>query len=351
MKQHFDYVIIGQGISGTVLAITLLENGKSVLVIDDPKLSNASHVAAGLYNPVVFKRLVKSWMADELIPFMDKFYTKAEKLLNERFYYKKQIIKVFADENEKAFWLKKSEEEVGKYLNKQLIDDPSIPVKAPFGMAEVLHAGNLNTTTFLNTAREFFRKEGMLLEEIFDHSLVDLHGPQPKYKDISASRMIFCEGYKASDNPFFKGLDFKLTKGEVLTVKLPQGVTIPEDMVINKGVFILPLQNDTYKVGATYEWNDLNESPTEKGRNELIEKLDKVITVHFEIIDHEAGIRPTVNDRRPILGVHPEHPGLAVFNGLGTKGVMLAPYFANQLIDHLEKGLPIDPQVQLSRFS
>jgi glycine oxidase len=122
---HVRYIIVGQGIAGTVLAHTFLKHRTPFVIIDDPKLSQASKIAAGLYNPVVFKRLVKSWKVDELLPFMDGFYREAEQLLNEKFYFKKTIVKLFTEEQEKALWLKKSNEEVGKQRLKMLFLTPT----------------------------------------------------------------------------------------------------------------------------------------------------------------------------------------------------------------------------------
>ncbi|MCE3279085.1 MAG: FAD-dependent oxidoreductase [Bacteroidetes bacterium] len=346
-----DYIIVGQGLAGTVLALTFMKEGMSVMIIDDLPQSSASKIAAGLYNPVVFKRLVKSWMADDLIPFMDKFYGEAESLLNTEFYNKKKIVKLFAEENEREFWLKKSKENVGKYLSKDIYDNfLECIVNAPLGASEVIEAGNLNTGLFLNSSREYFKTNDAFIAERFDYGQLKISDDHVSYQGVMASKIIFCEGYKVSENPYFDWLPFKLTKGEILTIKLSQNDIIPEDKVINKGVFILPIGNNTYKVGSTYEWNELNENTTEKGRKELIDKLNKVLKVPYEIIEHSAGIRPTVNDRRPILGLHPQHSVLVVFNGLGTKGVMLAPFFAQQLVDFLEKGLPLDAEINITRF-
>lgn len=352
MKETTDYIIVGQGIAGTVLAHTILKKGKGVIIIDKPEMSNASKVAAGLYNPVVFKRLVKSWMADELIPFMDKFYTETEQLLNSKFYYKKKIVKLFAEANEKEFWLKKTNEEVGKYLSKTIYNDLlKDTINNPLGASEVVNAGNLDMLSFLNASREYFKMKGMLHEEQFSYNELKISADHVDYKNLHAGKIIFCEGYKATENPWFSWLPFKLTKGEIITIKLKNGAVIPADKVINKGVFILPLSDNTYKVGSTYEWNELNEEITEKAKAELTEKLHKVLKVDFEVIKHETGIRPTVNDRRPILGLHPECPAIAVFNGMGTKGVMLAPYFAEQIFDFLEGGKELDDEVSIGRFS
>lgn len=356
-----NYIIVGQGLAGTALAFTLLKNGKSVRIIDSQNFSKASRIAAGLYNPVVFKRLVKSWMADELIPFMDAFYAEKEQLLQTTFYFKKQIVKLFADEQEKALWLKKSQDDVGKYLSAD-IGTPFFPnsINNPFGSASVIHAGNLDTSHFLKSSRNYFIKTEMLLDEAFDYKQLTINEHNVCYNNLSADKIIFCEGYRTTDNPYFSWLPFKLTKGETLTISLRQAQgtpqneerlnEIPFEKVVNKGVFILPVGDNIYKVGATYEWNDLTENTTEKGKAELVEKLQKVLNVPFNIIDHQAGVRPTVIDRRPILGLHPKHPSIGVFNGLGTKGVMLAPYFAQHFYEFLEQKTLLNKEVDILRF-
>jgi glycine oxidase len=351
MSNSRDYIIVGQGIAGTVMAHTLMKKGLSVLIIDDPSLSSASRVAAGLFNPVVFKRLSKSWMIDELLPVMDRFYPAAEQLLNIHFYYKKHIVKLFAEDNEKEFWLRKCDEPVGHYLQRTIQPEflPGI-VNAPLGAAEVQHGGNVNVIAFLDASRDYFAGRKALLEEKFDHRELDIAEEGISYKGISAKKVIFCEGRVATENPWFSWLPFRLTKGEIFTIRLKEGTVLPPDKVINKGVFILPLGKDLYRVGATHEWDDLTDNISEKGKKELFGKLEKVLNVPFEIVLHEAGVRPAVDDRRPMLGLHPQHPALAVFNGMGTKGVMLAPYFAERLADFLEKGIPLDQEVDIGRF-
>jgi glycine oxidase len=352
LTKKVDYIIVGQGLAGTVLAHTLLKQNKSLLIVDLPSMSMASKVAAGLWNPVVFKRLVKSWMADDLLEYMDSFYPEVELLLNEKFYHKKQIVKPFSEQQEKVLWLKKTSEEIGKYLNPTIQSDFLTDIiHNLIGAAEVLNAGNIDTNVFLNASQAHFKSKHLLLEEAFDYNELILSSNEVVYKGIVAEKIIFCEGYKALDNPYFDWLPFKLTKGETLTIRIPllhqKGLV---SKVINKGVFVLPLGDGLYKVGATYEWEDLTDLPTEKGKTFLIGQLNKLLKVPFEIIEHKAGIRPTVKDRRPLIGLHTEHPNLGIFNGLGTKGVMLAPYFAKQFVDFLEMEIPLNKEVDIARF-
>ena len=352
MTKKVNYIIVGQGLAGTVLGHTLLKQNKSVVIIDLPSISMASKVAAGLWNPVVFKRLVKSWMAEDLLDSLERFYPEMELLLGKKFYFKKQILKPFSEEQEKVLWLKKTSEEIGKYLNPRILSDFLTDIiHNPIGIAEVLNAGNIDTNVFLNASQDYFKNKQLLLEEVFDYQELVLLGNEVAYKGIVAEKIIFCEGYKALDNKYFNWLPFKLTKGEILIVRIPlleQKELLSK--VINKGVFMLPLGDGLYKVGATYEWDDLSEIPTEKGKLFLVEQLHKLLKVPFEIIDQKAGIRPTVKDRRPLIGLHPEHASIGIFNGLGTKGVMLAPYFAQQFVDFLETGVPLNKEVDIARF-
>ena len=168
-----------------------------------------------------------------------------------------------------------------------------------------------------------------------------------KYNDIKAKKIVFCEGFGLKQNPYFKYLPMQEAKGELLTIYAPK---LNIDFLIKAAVFVLPLGNDHYKVGATFNWKDKTLKPTQEGRSELVNKLNTFLTTPYTIIDQTAGIRPTVKDRRPLVGVHPKYKQLAILNGLGTRGVMLAPILAKQLFGFLEKGLSLDLSTSISRF-
>ena len=346
-SETVNYLIVGQGIAGSVLALSLLKRGKKILVIDEPSLSSCSKVAAGLYNPIVFKRLSKSWKADELVPAADKFYNEAETLFKKKIHYKKNIVKLFVNEEEKKLWETKKQKAEGKYLS-EIFNGSDLPaqVMENKGYAEVTGSGWVDVKIFLDETRNYLSKNNLLKEEIFDHSLIKEGASHREYKSIQAKKIIFCEGYKATENPYFKYLSFKPAKGEVLTIRI-KNFTI--EKALNKGVFILPVGNNIFRVGATYQWDDLNDITTEKAKEELIEKLKKVIDAPFEIIEHKAGVRPATKDRRPFIGFHPQHSNIGIFNGMGTKAVMLAPYLAGNLIDHIENDIALDTEADIKR--
>lgn len=345
---HFDCLIVGQGIAGSVLALSLTMAGYNVCVIDQPHLSLSSKVAAGIWNPVVFKRLTKSWLADELVPELLDFYTFCEAELKASLITKRKILKPFTEEQEKNLWLKKAQAE-NQFLDTAAYENYELtPSQLVNSYSFVLEAGNLNMPAFLNSTRAYLEHKQTYLEEAFNYSQLAAIATGIQYKDITAGAVVFCEGHLISNNPFFDRVPMKPAKGEVLTVRC-EGLQLSSH-ILNKGIFILPLGNGLYKIGATYEWENLNDEPTPEKKKELTEKLKAVIGLPFEVIQHEAGVRPSVIDRRPVVGRHPELNNYFIFNGFGTKAVMLAPYFARQLVNHLQYGSSIDAEADPARF-
>lgn len=346
--KNVDYIIVGQGLAGSVLAYKLIEQNKKVLVVDEEKEFTSSKVAAGMCNPIVFKRLTKSWMIDDVLQNAKDFYHNQEQLLKNQFYFDISIYKLLGDESEQQFWKQKSNEpQLFDWLNPN-IEFPFDKDKVvhPFGAANVLKSGFLQTANWLEAFKKFLLEQDSFINSLFNHIHLKFNKEGVEWKDYTAKQIIFCEGYQTKNNPYFNWLPFKLTKGEVLTVKFKN---LKLDAAINKGIFVLPY-GDNYKLGATYNWSDLNEETTEGAKELLLKKAKTFITDEIEVVEHKAGVRPTVSDRRPLLGIHPKNDRLVVFNGMGTKGVMLAPYFADKLVSLLLNNVSLPEEVDIARF-
>ena len=343
-----DFIVVGRGLAANVLAHTLYQQKISFKIIGNQTLSTCSSVAAGIWNPIVFKRLTKSWLADELIDYLTDFYSDCEITLGKKIITKRTIAKPFTEEQEKDLWLKKANHELENFLDPRIYE-PSNDLthfKIPNGFGLVKNCGNLNVAEFLNQSTVFFKD--FISDEIFDYNQLQLFPDKIIYNNIEAKQIIFCEGYLIKNNPFFNWIPLKPAKGEVFSIKVPE-LKI-KNSVFNKNGFLMDMEDGTYKVGATYAWDDLEQEPTKKGADELDSKIKHMIDCDYSLVKHEAGVRPSSIDRRPIIGPHPIYSNLHVFNGLGTKGVMLAPYFAKNFVNFYLQKETIHNDVDVKRF-
>jgi glycine/D-amino acid oxidase-like deaminating enzyme len=184
----------------------------------------------------------------------------------------------------------------------------------------------------IDTWKKELKTTNSLIDESFNYTKLILKDKSCHYGQLEASQTIFCEGVNVVKNPWFNWLPIQQFKGEVLEIYAPK---LKLDRMINRGVFLLPIGDGFFKVGATHDWRNVDEKPTEEGKNELLEKLNKFINVPFKITNHQAGLRPAARDRHPYIGVHPEHENLFVVNGLGSKGVIMAPWLITEFIKGL----------------
>jgi glycine/D-amino acid oxidase-like deaminating enzyme len=221
-------------------------------------------------------------------------------------------------------------------------------ISAPFGYGEVLHSGYVDTASLLSAYRDYLTANDWFRQESFDYSNVVIEEDCIKYKAIQAKHIIFAEGFGLNANPYFNHLPLDGTKGELFIIKAPD---LDLDVIVNTSVFILPLGNDLFKVGATYNWKDKTDLPTEDGKTELVARIQEIIGCDFEIVQHFAGVRPTVRDRRPLVGTHHELHRIHVLNGLGTRGVMLGPAMAKALYNAIENQIPLVKEIDIQRFA
>ena len=344
-----DYIIVGQGIAGTVVAQTARRLGFSVMVIDESKSETASKVSAGLVNPITGRKFVTSWMMNDLLPAVKSMYQEFSDLLGVSFYEPKNIIRAFANNAVENNWeVRASVPSFEQYveLNPDLGQYKNAVTPA-FGYGEVTGGGQVDVPLLLELFRAFLKKENILLEEAFDYQDLVIEEEAVFYKDIQARKIIFCEGIGIENNPFFNYLPIVGNKGEVLIVKIPN---LDETKIIKQGIFLIPLGDSTYWVGSNYFRRFEEIEPSEEGRQILLKKLEKALIIPFEIIRHRAAIRPTVPDRRPLIGVHPKLENVVLFNGMGAKGASIAPYWANQLFLFLEEKQPLLKEVNIERY-
>jgi glycine/D-amino acid oxidase-like deaminating enzyme len=154
--------------------------------------------------------------------------------------------------------------------------------------------------------------------------------------------VVLCRGaQERNETRFFPWLPWQCARGVIATVK----ADVEEERIVARNCWLLP-RGEGWRAGSTYDWDFRD--PIEPSIEALRGKVAALLKVPFEMADAQAGIRPILKARVAALGRHPVHARVAVFNGLGSKGALQAPFLARMLVEHLLDGTPVDEAVDVA---
>ncbi|OQK18390.1 FAD-dependent oxidoreductase [Methyloprofundus sedimenti] len=348
MAKNVDYLIIGQGLAGSLLSWELIKHGCSTHLVDNQQ-ENASHIAAGLINPITGMRLVKHIDIDILLPCARQTYRELSEFFKQDFYIEKPMLRILRNEIElRKFQQRIQENAYLNYLQTELKTAPD-SINAPLGMIQQKQTGYLLTHSLLTCLKNFLQEKQSYQVTQFDYQDLQIN-KDIRWRDITANKIIFCEGYQAIANPWFKYLPFQLAKGEILTLTTKQ--TLAPELLLY-GQWLIPLNKHQFRTGATFDNINLNTNPSVQGKNTLLNALKQIVpALHSATVDkHQANIRPTTLDKMPFIGLHPDYENLAIFNGFGAKGSLQIPYYSKCFVHHLLRQKPITPKVNSQRYN
>ena len=345
---QIDCLIVGQGLCGTWLSWYLTKENRSFIVIDKNEPITPSKVSAGIINPVTGRRMVKVWMAEQILSFAHAAYKEIGNFLDTPAISQKNIIDFFPNPHQRQVFLERIEEGE-EYLN-------SYPEQNQFnsffnydlGCGEIRRSYIAHLNLLLPAWRQQLKGNMQLREEDFEFEKLVIKEQSVQYGNITAEKIIFCDGLSSFENPFFKALPFAPNKGEVLIVEIPD---LPNEHIYKKGFILAPLQGmGAFWLGSNYQWRFPNAEPTKEFYEQAERHLKEWLRIPFKILEHKAALRPATLERRPFVGLHPHQKNIGILSGMGTKGCSLAPYFANQLVDHLLRKKEITPEADIKRF-
>lgn len=342
-----NVLIIGAGLAGSILADKLAKK-VNVKIIDAAAGQTSSLIAAGLYNPVTGRRMNKSWLIDTLNPIAQDYYKNKEQEFGIQLIKSFDMLRFFHNSGMAKEWSDKIDffsiqEIIAQNLDPNTYSDTFFD---EFGGVKTTTSWQLDTRIFLEQSHLCFQKNDQVQKVAFQHNDLEVLENGCNWNNSFYDHVIFAEGAEMLQNPFFNYLPLRPNKGEVLIIESPE---LELSDIAMRSVFVLPLGNHQFKVGATYNNREVDYLPSYEGETYLVSKLKALLKKEFKIIDHQAGIRPATHDRRPYLGSHPKHDMLSVFNGFGSKGVSLIPYLADQFADFLLNKSPILPEVDIAR--
>ena len=344
-----DAIILGHGLAGATLAWHLRWRGWRVLVVDREEAVTSSKIAAGIVVPISGQRIARSWRVEEFLPVASAFYDRTAGELGTVHYRTVPYVRFLHTEDELRRWRERRSDPGFQRLL-------TIPQPGPLMDAAQFHAPAdgfemqsawLDVRAWLQDSKAHLQRAGAWLTADIAPAEVSADDDGVTAAGLRARHLIFCQGHEASANPFFPWLRWKSAKGEILNLHAP---ALTDHRILNSRGWFLPLGRDgQFRAGSTYEWNDLTTTPTAAARAEIESRLHRLLRVPFTITGHEAAVRPIINESKALIGRHPVHPRLAIFNGLGSKGVLHAPHFAAQLADCLVQGKPVEYEADVCR--
>lgn len=343
-----DYIIVGQGICGTMLSHSLLKAGKTILVIDEPRPYTASKVASGVINPVTGRRIVRTWEIEKIMPFAVAVYRAFEKELNTSLIRQTNILD-FHPTPQMMLAFKERLPEEQEYLRiPDEIEELRSFFQFDFGVGEINPCWLIDMNRLLKEWRKKLQQKSILLEQRFDWKDCTIKASEVQYQHITAKSIICCEGAAGFQNPYFHLLPYAPNKGQAIIAAI-EG--LPATHIYKQGINLVPWQDGLWWIGSTYEWDFTDLNPSEAFRMKTEEQLKHWLKLPYQILDHMAAERPANMERRPFVGLHPLHPSVGVFNGMGTKGCSLAPYFAHEFAQYLTEGKAMTPAADVTRFT
>ncbi|GGE37260.1 NAD(P)/FAD-dependent oxidoreductase [Psychroflexus planctonicus] len=336
-----DYIVVGFGISGLSLSKALSNKNRSFIIVSDAS-QKATLAAGGLVNPVMLKTGKLVWNINEFLPYAKQFYASFE--VNAFSEY--PIHRIFNSVEEQNNHLALANVINQEYVSTELVSAYN-GIHAPFKMSKVNGGGVISIQKIVNHEMDRLKQLEQFVFSTFDYAKLNMHSDHVEYDGLKAKHIIFSEGFGIVNNPFFQKLSIQGNKGEYLIIQLK---SLQLKAILKNKYFLIPLGDDLYKYGATYNRNEFDNQPSTVARDELQFHLNKMLTSEYTIVDQVAGIRPTVSDKKPIYGTHSKYKNVHVFNGMGSRGLLLAPLLANELINQLEDQLPLKKEIDIKRF-
>lgn len=318
------------------------------MVIDKYDVNTASRVASGIINPVTGRRVVRTWMIDELLPFAQHAYAAIGEDLGIKAAREMDMLTFHTTEQMSSAWYERMAEgeDYLQHVSNTGNYEPYFAIQNGIGITRPCVLVNLEQ--ILEHWRQYLIANKIIENSFFDIDNCEITHDGVAYNGIHATKLIICSGIDGFNNKYFGKLPFALSKGEVIIAEIPG---LPATNIYKQGINIVPLEDGKFWIGSSFEWEFADTAPTNSFMARVTDTLDKWLHLPYKIVEHKASVRPASLERRPFVGLHPLYPAVGILNGMGTKGCSLAPYFSYQFSRHLIYGEDIHPSADINRFS
>lgn len=327
-------LIVGQGIAGTCLAWEAERQGLDFTIIDQGSSNSASAVSSGIMNPITGRNFVKSWMTDDFMRVGIETYEAMSHRYDEKLIHAAPMIRHIATIEIENVWDSKVLQEgySEHMLNGPATEKYENVLNGLHALGTVLSSKRVDVAKLLKLNRDRWIGEGRLIEDSFLEEALEIRKSEIFFRNESYDAVVFARGWKGGESSLFRTDAYRPAKGEVLLVRIPN---MSSEYIIKFSKFIVPQGEDLFWIGTTWQWEFENQETESAKSAELEDFLNTFLKLEFKILIRKAGVRPATKYRRPLIGSHPGHPNVFLCNGLGTKGVTMAPYWTRMIIEHI----------------
>ena len=379
LNKQIDFLIIGQGLAGSMLAFELINRGHTVMVLDNSHYGSSSYVAAGIINPITGHRLNLTTGFVDFFQRANAFYKDLEEVFSQEFIRSVEQVRLIKNKGQASYFDKRMQEPCYQdFLHTS--DQQQLFSKPEYGCASIKQTSVVDTKSLLKEIQTWLKQQSAYQQIKIDYSRIDITDSGVGYSDIcdasinnsdlnkielnnldfnnfdtnnsenhgrheinlNAKYLIFCEGYQAINNPWLKHLPFKLAKGEILSVK-PNSI---KQAMLSWGSWLVPTNDGAFKLGANYDWNSTELEKTESVKQKLLDSLASHTNIKKpDLVNHEVGVRPTTIDRQAFVGPIKALKNTYCFNGFGSKGCLTIPTHVDLLCDHILNGSPLPEEL------
>lgn len=342
-------LVAGGGLCGSLLVSRLLSCNCRITWIDDGNPYAATRTAYGLLNPVWIRGITPAWRASEFYPLALQVYRELEAQSGVEFLFQQPVFHVLPGHDEAVRWRQEYESStLVDYVNGETLPFPVDGIIDAQAVGTLITgAFRVRTIAMLDAVRRLAADRVEMITGAWEYSEIEPAKDRIYFRDRVFDKVVFAEGWKVQQNPWFGALPMRPCKGDVLTLEMD----VPDlPYIIHRNVFLLPEGNGVYRCGSNYYWDFRDECPEEQGATDIENQLKEWLYAGYRITGHTSGVRPAVADRRPLVGCHPSYNTVWILNGMGSKGLMMAPYYSALLADALLSGKPVEPAVDVQRF-
>jgi glycine oxidase len=360
-------LIIGQGLCGSHLALEAIRRGAHVTVVDFGRGLPSSRIAAGLLNPAAGRRFTmneSTWQQWRIALHVYRYWERKWQipLLQQR-----RMWRLIRDEQEKHHYEKRRE-----FLPAQVMMSREAQFPHPDQLPEHWKSQEgiqqnpiylLQIPSFLDQCTHEIETKGTFVRDWFSFSELSLEGELPCWNGEEYDYVFMAEGAMLSGQSPFGWVPLVVSKGKIVRFPTPP-LDVSKEWVLNSGYWYFCRDNEALLgstgdagvvrslVDAIMREEHANDSTSQDADIQPLLKTYGLDETKLQDAQQVlVGYRPRTRDNQPLAGFHPRHQRVAILNGTGGRGGILAPFLAMRLFANIEHGMPLPVYADCCRNS